>query len=77
MENNKWYNTRKWLVMLLFNNFLCYCIVQGIKDPNIVGFVTDHYGTYIEPDTTLVRIAGFAIAFLFYFYSVIYLISKK
>lgn len=71
MENNKkdHFYTTVWLIIRIIigfgaNIFTSYWLVRGFKNPEIIGFVKDHSGNFIQPDTLLLQITGYLMLLL-------------
>lgn len=68
----------KWVVTLILfsiNLFTGHWLIQGFRDPEVIGFVKEQDGTFIQPDTTILQISGWALLF-FIHVAVLYILCK-
>jgi hypothetical protein len=64
------------IVLFISNMFTSYWLIRGIQNPDIIGFVKDHYENNIQPDTFILQVSGWLILFAGHICIIIYLIYK-
>lgn len=66
----------KTVLAILGNIFTSYLLIAGWKTPEMIGFVKNNDGSFIQPDTCIIQCAGWFFMFCVYVLATLYLVFK-